>query len=122
MVEQKLVGVETKGKEDKVYVNFNLKSKPLKGIQGIDPGNYIVVKKVFAEGKEFNGQFGKSYSCRVEHNGVEGSFWLNEKEHAKFKDCGGIGDNVKISLNKEPFVNKKTGVEMIISRLTFEKV
>jgi len=111
------------------YSNLNLKPKLNKGLKGLDDGNHIIVEKVFAEGyeyisktlKDYNDEPLKSYSCKVLYNGEEVTFWLNAKEHEVFKDIGGIGDNVKISLKKEPTVNKFTGVEMLINRLYFEE-
>jgi len=102
------------------YKNINLKPKLNKGIAGLNDGNFIVVEKVFAEGYEVESKFGKSYSCRAKYKGDEVSFWLNAKEHDVYKDLGGIGDSVKITLKKEAFVNPKTGVEMLIARLYFE--
>jgi len=105
--------------ENGQYKNINLKPKPMKGITGIDNGNYIIVEKVFAEGFENEGKFGKSYSCKVRYKDEECSFWLNEKEHAIYGPLGGVGDLIRISLNKESFVNPKTGVEMLYNKLTF---
>ena len=102
------------------YKNLNLKPKPLKGIKGIEVGNHIVVEKSFAEGYEFNGKFGPSYSCKVNYKGEEVTFWLNKKEHDVYKDLGGVGDKVKISLNRESYVNSKTGLEVLYNKLHFE--
>lgn len=105
------------------YKNINLKPKLNKGIPGLDNGNHIIVEKTnFAEGMAINGKFGTSYSCRVTYRGEEVSFFLNEKEHQQYAQTGDVGDSVKITLTKEPFVNKKTGVEMLFNKLTFELV
>jgi len=102
------------------YKNINLKPKLNKGIAGLNDGNFITVAKVFAEGYEVTSKFGLSYSCRANYKGDEVSFWLNEKEHAVYKDIGGVDDSVKITLKKEPYVNPKTGMEMILNKLYFE--
>jgi hypothetical protein len=115
MVEQELKVVEV-GK----YVNLNIKPKPLKGIKGLDNGNYVVVEKV--REVETKSDFGISHLCIVKYKGVECSFFLNEKEYPGYSAVGGIGDKVKITLTKEPYINKKTGVEQIANKLTFEGV
>ena len=104
------------------YKNINLKPRPMKGIKGLESDNYIIVEKVFPEGYENQGKFGPSYSCKVLYKGEEVAFWLNEKEHNVYKDLGGQGDKVKITLKKEPYVNPKTGVEMLFNKLYFELV
>ncbi len=104
------------------YKNLNIKPKPEKGIAGLDDGNYIIVKKRFAEGIERVGQFGKSYSCAVDYNGESVSFWLKEREHDVYKNIGGQDDSVKISLKEEVKVNPKTKVKMLVPVLSFELV
>jgi hypothetical protein len=129
MVEQTLE-VQTVNKGGKVYKNLNLKANAKKGTKGIDPGNYIIVEKVYAEGKKFEsptlqdakGNPVVSYSCQVKYNGEDASFWLNPKEHASYATCGGIGDKVKISLTREEKTNRMTGAEMLVKVLSFEKV
>jgi hypothetical protein len=89
---------------------------------GIPDGDYVIVTKEFAEGLEVNGKFGPSYSCKVTYDGNEGcSFWLKPKEHDAYKSCGGVGDRIKISMAKKPFV-MKNGAEMTKQELSFEKV
>jgi hypothetical protein len=106
--------------ENGQYKNLNLKPKPLKGIKGIEPENYVIVEKVFAEGYELDGKFGKSYSCKVQYKGEEVTFWLNEKEHDVYKEICGVGDPVKIFLRRESYMNPKTGLEVIYNKLFFE--
>lgn len=124
MAEQKLDIIE-KGQ----YKSINLKNKysvvngkKVIKLQGINPDNHVDVTKVFVEGYKNDGKFGVSYSCKANYNGQEVSFWLNEKEHNIYKDCGGIGDVVRLSVKKETFVNSKTGMESIYDKLFFEKV
>jgi hypothetical protein len=108
---------------EKGYKNINLKEKPLKGIKGIDDGNYIIVEKIFVEGKEFDNQYGsKSYSCKVKYSGEDVTFWLSNKEHDKYKTCGGEGDKVKIGLTEEKYINRKTGGKALRGVLSFELV
>lgn len=126
MEEQKLEIIENE-KNGKVYKNLNLKSRLHKGIKGLDDGNYVIVEKQYAEGYEFvspslkdgKGNPVVSYSCRAFYGGEDVSFWLSEKEHEMYKEAGGVGDNVKILLNKEPYVNPKTGAEMMLQKLAF---
>ena len=105
------------------YKNIRLKPNLVKGLKGLEYDNYIIVEKTdFAEGMEFNGQFGKSYSCRVTYKDEQVSFWLNEREHTAYKGVGGVGDKVKITLFKHTFTNPKTGMEGAVPRLKFELV
>lgn len=121
MPEQKLE-ITTTGK----YKNIQL--KPRKGVGGLTAGNFIVVEKRFAEGKAFpstqyknkDGSPQVSYACAVKYEGEDVGFWLNEAEHQLYAAIGGQGDKVKITLNKIPVVNPKSGVEMLIARLEFE--
>jgi len=115
--EQKLNVVERNG-----YKNINLKPNPAKGREGLEDGNFIIVEKTFAEGREVVLPSHKFYSCGVLYGDEEVSFPLSAKEHDAWKDLGGIGDKIKITLKKEPFINKQTGLEMIAKRLYFEKV
>jgi len=117
MVEQELDIIE-----NGQYKNINLKPKLNKGIAGLEKDNYVIVEKTFAEGREHVSQYGKSYSCGVSYRGEDVTFWLSEKEHIVYKELGGIGDRVKITLTKESFVNKKSGVEMLYNKLNFELV
>lgn len=120
-MEQELTITTTVGKDGKEYKNINLKSKPLKNIKGLDDGNSVTVEKVFAKGYEIESTYGKIYSCKVKYKDDEVTFILNPKEHEVYESLGGIGDKVKITLHKKTIMNKKTGVEMIIPVLSFEK-
>jgi hypothetical protein len=114
MVEQE-IEIRTNG----AFKNIELKPKLHKGIKGLTSGNHIVVSKIYKDGMEKEGQYGKYYIAKVLYKDEEVSFFLNEKEHEAFSKAGNIGDKVKITLNKESFVNKKTGVESMLNKLTF---
>lgn len=110
------------------YKNLHLKSNLGKGQKGLDDGNHVIILKAnFAEGYENKKNEGtdKAYSffnCRVEYKGEEASFLLYDKEHEAFKNCGGVGDQVKITLNKVAKINPVTNVEMLLQELSFELV
>jgi hypothetical protein len=116
-MEQKLE-IKTNGN----FKNIDLKPKLHKGIKGLDNGNHIVVEKIYKDGLEKDGQYGKYYIIKALYLEQEVSFFLNEKENEAFSNVGTVGDKVKITLKKEDFVNKKTGVESRINKLFFEKV
>ena len=82
------------------YNNLVLKTtigKSGEAIQGLMAGNYIYITKgEFAEGFPVNGKYGTSYSCRVTYKDTEVSFFLNEKDHAKYALAGGVGDKIKV--------------------------
>jgi hypothetical protein len=88
--------------------------------QGIKPEHYVIVEKIYAEGKEFEGKYGKSYSCGVKYKGKDCSFWLPELQHKEFAKAGGIGDKVKISCTLVEKLNKKLGVKVPVEVLKFE--
>lgn len=117
MTEQTLEIQENNG-----FKNLNLKPKLHKGIKGLDNGNHVVVNKLFKDGLEKTGQYGKFYIIKALYQDQEVSFMLSEKEHTGYRDCGEIGDNIQILLSKESVVNKKTGVEMVYNKLNFERV
>ncbi len=104
------------------YNNINLKE--------LEDGDFIVVKKKFAEGYKFESKTLKkkdgspviSYSCRATYGDKEVSFWLNEAQHKLYAACGGIDDAVKIIAKEEKKVNPKTKAKMLINVLSFEKV
>ncbi len=108
-------------KANGTFKNIELKPKLHKGIKGLDNGNHIIVEKIYKDGLEKDGQYGKYYIMKVLYKDQEVSFFLSEKEHAEFSKHGDVGDKIKISLNKEPFVNKKTGVESLLNKLIFER-
>lgn len=81
-----------------------------------------VVKSVYAEGLEKEGQYGKYYIGTVDYDGVTVSFFMNPKEHEAFRVAGGIGDKLRIFVKEEQVVNTKTNTKMLIPRMGFEKV
>jgi len=91
-------------------------------VAGIEDGNYIIVTKKFAEGKACPDKgYGISYICAVEYEGEDVGFFLKDYEHDTYKDLGGVGDKVKISLKKEMKTNKKTGAVIEAQTLSFEQ-
>jgi len=119
---------------DRTFNNLYLKSNLKRGIKGLDDGNYVIFEKMFPSGIPIKSKFENSeaYNCRVKYKGEECSFLLGERtnklgqktmtEHTDFESCGGVGDKVKITLNKVPVQNPVTGAEVLSQRLTFEKV
>lgn len=105
----------------KLVLDENNKKIPL--YEGLDDGNHIVVEKTsFAEGKKIEKPTYVMYVCQVTYKGEDVSFVLYETEHAKYASAGDVGDKVRITLRKESVVNQKTGNEMMVERLYFDKV
>lgn len=125
MAEEELVIVEN-GQWKNISIRDNLK----RGIKGIQDGNHIIVEKRFSEGNENlsaiyknkDGSPSKSYSCGVVYKGQEVAFWLSEFLHNSYKEVGGEGDKVKISMKEEMSINKFSGVKEIKPVFSFEKV
>ena len=90
--------------------------------KGLDDGNFIIVEKKYAEGRANDGLYGTSYSCGVIYGEQECSFWLNEAEHDVYKNLGGQGDSVKISMRIETYTHRVLGVPMEKQVLIFESV
>jgi hypothetical protein len=105
-------------KDGKTYNTLYLKPNKTKKIEGLGYDNFIIVEKLYAEGKQFNGKFGKSYSCAVRFKDQDCSFWLNEKEHDAYKQLGGIGDKIKITCYRHEYSFKN--VDSSVPRLRFE--
>lgn len=114
MTEQILNITEKVGKNNKSYKNINLKD--------ISISNYIIVEKNFAEGLKVQGKFGDVFSIGVKYKDETVSFWLNAKQHDKYKVIGGMGDKVKITAVERRFVNPKTKITMLLQDYEFEKV
>jgi hypothetical protein len=111
----------------KGYKNLNLKTRPKKGIKGLDNDQYIIVEKLFPTGykvdtgfKDKEGNPNYNYSCKVKYNEQEVSFFLNEKEHEVYSQLGGIGDKVKITAKDEIYV-MFNGTRGITTKLVFER-
>ena len=123
-MEQKVkeLPIEEKGE----WKNISLKKK-IDGTtgelvkDGLGHNEYVIVtKNNYTEGREVTTQYGVSYSCGVEYNGIDVSFWLNEKEHLAYAACGGLADKIKILNLIETFVYK--GIEKKRNVLHFEVV
>jgi len=106
--------------------SIQLKPQPKKGLKGLEVDNYVIVEKLFEEGKRFEKQFGEklavSYLVGVKYKDTQVSFFIKQKEYEEYQKVAAVGDKVKVTLKKESFVNNKTGVEMLFNKLYFEKV
>lgn len=101
---------------DKTYKNLDLKQ--------LQDGEFIIAEKVFAEGRPYDGKFGKTFSCKVNYEGEEVTFWLREKytEHQRFAECGGVGDKIKITAKEEKVINPKTKAKILVTKFYFDLV
>lgn len=116
--------VKTKYKWDKAkkMFEFDADNKKIVVDQGLKPDESLEVVKKFAKGREVVTKFGTSYSCGVTYNDQEVSFWLDEKQHEKYKDLGGEGDTVRITCKLETYFDKRAATDKTIEVLFFEKV
>lgn len=106
----------------KIKKNGNYNNIELKDIT--PDNNFIIIEKVFSEGKEFPDKFreGKhTYACRAKYLGEDVSFWLKQEEHDDYKLLGGEGDKVKVFRYEKKVMNPKTKLNMLIPKLRFEK-
>lgn len=118
---QQTLKVTTTNSKGKDYNNINLKE--------LEVGNYILVEKIFPEGREvvsskYKDSAGNptvSYACKVKYNGQDVGFWLkNKREYSQFCSEGGIGDTLLVTMTEEPSVNPKTKIKSIYPRLKFQ--
>jgi len=91
---QKLYGLTLKTKVDKKTGGV---------LTGLSVGESLIFEKVFAEGFENNNFEQPSYGCRVIYDDKLCGFYLNQKQHDRFKDCGGAGDNVKVTVYEREY-------------------
>jgi hypothetical protein len=121
---EKKLDIETTSKG---YKNIHIKSRPKKGIKGLENGEFIVIEKLFPTGykvetgfKNKDGTATFNYSCKAKYDGQEVSFFLNEAEHEVYSQLGGIGDKVKITAKDEVYV-MFNGSRGITTKLVFER-
>jgi len=94
--------IEKKGQ----YNNLILKTKVVNGqvIQGVNPGEKIVVEKIkYAEGLKIEKFDRPSYICNVLYKDTECSFFLKEEEHKDFAASGGVGDKIELSIENQEY-------------------
>ena len=120
MTEQKLE-ITTNQVRDKTYKNIDLRI--------LENNASITIEKKFLGLREVNvpARNGKEpysfYSGQVNYDGEENvGMSLSNKEVAdSFEACGGIGDKIRITLNKEMYVDKR-GMDRVAKKFTFELV
>ena len=89
-------------------------------LKDIEPDNYIIVEKVFPEGLEKEGKYGKYYIVKAKYNDEEVSFFLSSREHDTWKNLGGEGDLIKVTAFEETIKVKSN--KMIVTRRKFDLV
>ena len=98
--------------ENGQYKNINPKKDP-----NFKDGDYFFATKVYAEGMEVNGKYGISYSIKLNYEDEEVSTFIKPYEHEEFKECGGVDDKIKVTLNY-----RETKDGKIYKALTFELI
>jgi hypothetical protein len=115
------------GKEQEIAIEVRGQYKNLNPKKDLTPGNYILVEKLYGEGrrveKTFSGQTKPSisYNIGVKYKGEEVSFFIKESEHEQFLSAGMVGDTLRITCVENTFTNKKTGVKMLYNGLEIVK-
>jgi hypothetical protein len=88
--------------------------------QGINPGEYIIIKKKQLEGKEMPVKFYKdeaktkpikSYMCIVEYLDQDCSFFLDEKSYGEYLKMP-VGVPFKLGVEVDSYFNQQTGQEV----------
>ena len=88
--------------------------------QGINPGEYIVIKKKQEEGKAIETKFGPSYLCIVEYLDQDCSFFLTEAYHKEYKAMP-VNTPFKLGVEATTYFNEKTGQEVPFEAIRFSK-
>lgn len=133
MVEQELeiydsngyknIYLKTRYKRKGRNIVFDGNDKPIVLNKGLEANNFVIVEKRFPEGMKIEKPTYTMFNCGVIYKGEECGFLLmNEFDHKKYAECGGIGDKVKITLVEEESVDKMTGKKTMYDNLKFELV
>ena len=125
MEEQELQIYTTTGKDNKEYKNIVLKTKVDKATgevrQGLKTDHFITVEKAFADGRKVaGGADWTMFGCGAKYKGEEVSFVLYDRDHDAWKECGGVGDVIRISAYTHKY--KYQDVEKSTLKLKFELV
>ncbi len=113
--------------EKKLNVTENGKFKNI-DVYSLNNGEEVTVSKRFADARKIDmpAKGDRSaysfFSAAVSYAGEDVSFIIKKQPEADaFNSVGGIGDNVKVSLTKEIYTDKK-GVDRVKKTLSFAKV
>lgn len=131
MAEQELqiydTGVEDKkngGTFKNIYLKTKTKVDPSSGDvdvkKGLADGNHVIVQKVFDKGFKIEKPNYTIFSCKVRYKDEEVTFILNEKEHERYVNTGGMDDKVKITATA--FESNFGGSTRKFMKLDFELV
>ena len=120
----KIVEVEKNGV---TYKNIHPKGKFDKNnmeviAKGLQPGQYVTVTKKYEQGKKFvntyDGREISSYLVGFEYEGEDVSLFLSERAHAKYEQCGDVGDEIRLVVNEHKYTHN--GTEKTTKRISFE--
>ena len=128
---QTKIDASTKLKVNGNYVNLILTNYPKRGEVGLQPGEYIQVKKDSKYAEPFTSE--KTYTannktwtanlhrCTVIVDNKQTSFMTFKDEEAnEFIESGGVDDLIHIGCEEYNYTNKK-GQKIIATRLRFRK-
>jgi len=119
-----VVQTDRTDKEGNPYFRLDVKPKPMKGVKGLAEGEYIIVKKNFADAQKKSSPkgFGDYFITTVGVGDKNVTLFMNLKEGEDYNQCGGLGDEIKLIMTKVGYTNPKTGAETMYPRISFEKV
>ena len=101
---EKRIEINEKTKGDKTYYNIAPKKQ-------LEAGEYIVVKKLFEEGKEMESEYGKYWTITVHYDGKDVGMFMTPKEYTDFNDVAEVDDDVKITYTSKTAKFRKDGKE-----------
>lgn len=108
--------------EQKIEIKTNGQYKNIKPKQDLDVDNYIVVEKIFLEGKQVKSKFDTpAFAVSVLYEGEQVGFFLNERENTEFAITGGVGDKIKVIKYENVVVNPRNKAKSIFNNVRFEK-
>jgi len=118
--------IEPKEKFERANGKIVIKdNKPVIKNVGIPDGQFIIVEKKTAEAyeiKQKNPDWKPSYSVRAMYKDTEVSFFINGAEAKEWDAIGGIGDNIRVRMNKEEKINTQNGMTYVLQTLSFDLV
>lgn len=98
----KKIEIKETTKGDKTYYNISPKKQ-------LDAGEFIVVKKIFEEGREMETQYGKVWSVTVNYLDKDVGMFMTPKEYSEFNEVANVDDSVKLTYTSKVASFRKDG-------------
>ena len=91
------------------YKNIYPKGKDSAMVDPMPFNSYIKIQKMYPNGIEKDGKYGKFYTIKVGYNDDEVGMILNPKEHESYLKAGEVGDEIKLIVRGEQYTKNVNG-------------